>query len=311
MITKEFIDYISEKIGVERRDLIEKDLLLQQILKELLNRDYFNKNFVFKGGTCIIKCYIGYYRFSEDLDFSWMNQEIFSNKSEKQIRKILSNEINHVASILEAIAGTLSLDFTKNKKNNRYIEFGGSNKFVTFKVWYESKILQREQFVKIQVNFVEQFKYKFKICAVKTMAQNLNTKELNFLFPSEVKLLLGELKVSAYDPREMLIEKARAILTRRGLKSKDFVDVYFLTKSLGVDIKNYREKIMEKTVFMLKYEKYLANFLEKENVLKEFKWNDEENILLKQPGKDFEQFMQELKFLLNDVLQEIKRIRII
>src|SRR3989344_6707053 len=103
MINKEFIGYISTKTKIKQKELIEKDLILQYLLKELQSNKYFSKNFVFKGGTCLIKCYLGYYRFSEDLDFSWINQEVLKNKSEKQKRKYLSNEIDKILDILEVI----------------------------------------------------------------------------------------------------------------------------------------------------------------------------------------------------------------
>lgn len=46
----------------------EKDVLLTYVLKMLENKSYFN--LVFKGGTCLRKCYFGRItRFSEDLDF--------------------------------------------------------------------------------------------------------------------------------------------------------------------------------------------------------------------------------------------------
>jgi predicted nucleotidyltransferase component of viral defense system len=32
------------------------------------------KNFLFKGGTCLMKNYLGYFRFSEDVDFAWKDQ---------------------------------------------------------------------------------------------------------------------------------------------------------------------------------------------------------------------------------------------
>ena len=46
----------------------EKDVLLTYVLKMLENKRYFD--LVFKGGTCLRKCYFGRItRFSEDLDF--------------------------------------------------------------------------------------------------------------------------------------------------------------------------------------------------------------------------------------------------
>ena len=99
----EIIDYLAEKTKIKQIDLIEKDIILHRILFELLLNKKFDSEYAFKGGTCLMKCHLGYYRFSEDLDFTWIDQEVLKNKSEKQIRKILSNEITYLASLRENI----------------------------------------------------------------------------------------------------------------------------------------------------------------------------------------------------------------
>ena len=50
--------------------VVEKDYVLSWILIGISNHAQISKNWVFKGGTCIKKCYIRDYRFSEDLDFT-------------------------------------------------------------------------------------------------------------------------------------------------------------------------------------------------------------------------------------------------
>ena len=89
MIDKKLVEFIAKKLGIERQELVEKDLTLQKILQELVKNKAFKEDFAFKGGTCLIKCYLGYYRFSEDLDFTYIHQKHFKGKSEKQTRKIL------------------------------------------------------------------------------------------------------------------------------------------------------------------------------------------------------------------------------
>lgn len=64
-----FVDEISGTYGIQRRDLVEKDLLLHRLLRYLSRHHEFNENYLFKGGTCLIRCYLGYFRFSEDIDF--------------------------------------------------------------------------------------------------------------------------------------------------------------------------------------------------------------------------------------------------
>jgi len=78
---------VAKQNAIEQTDMLEKDLILHQILTDLSQNEFFSNNFVFKGGTCLTKCYLGYYRFSEDIDFTWKDQTIFEGKSQTQIRR--------------------------------------------------------------------------------------------------------------------------------------------------------------------------------------------------------------------------------
>ncbi|PIR16988.1 MAG: hypothetical protein COV46_06085 [Deltaproteobacteria bacterium CG11_big_fil_rev_8_21_14_0_20_49_13] len=51
-------------------EVLERDYLLSWVLAGLTRTDILRDTLVFKGGTCLKKCYFGDYRFSEDLDFS-------------------------------------------------------------------------------------------------------------------------------------------------------------------------------------------------------------------------------------------------
>lgn len=290
MISKEIVDFISEKAGIKQRDLVEKDLLLHRLLMELSSDGHFSKNYAFKGGTCLIKCYLGYYRFSEDLDFTWINQGVFSGKTEKQIRKEASRQISMLADLLELIAEKMGIKFRAEKANSRFIEFGGSNKFATFKLWYDSLEIKEEQFIKIQVNYAEHLEYNLQEAAPKSIIDNLDKKEILFLYP-ELEWLFKKQKIIIYDIKEILIEKARAILTRQGMKPRDFVDIYMIEKDKNLSIENYESKILEKTRFMLKYEKYRSNLRDKQKEAPQFSLGQEETFLLKSLDNDFFMFI--------------------
>ena len=100
-----FVDEVCRLYGIERHDLVEKDVILTRIMAELAGDEFFRENFVFKGGTCLIKHYLGYYRFSEDLDFTWKDQSLFEKKSGKKIRGELSKIIDETGLLLENICG--------------------------------------------------------------------------------------------------------------------------------------------------------------------------------------------------------------
>jgi hypothetical protein len=172
MIDNKFIDYLADKTGISDKSLIEKDFILHTLLIYFAKNKYFSKNFVFKGGTCLIKCYLGYFRFSEDLDYTYINQDVFKNKSEKEIRRFLSSEIDKLLEIIVDISKASDLDFKAGKENKKYVEFGGSNRFLTLKIWYKSSITNNEQFIKIQINYVDLFKYKFKELIAKPVIEN-------------------------------------------------------------------------------------------------------------------------------------------
>lgn len=53
-----------------RDDVIEKDYMLGWMLAAIAQQPELTDTWVFKGGTCLRKCYYETYRFSEDLDFT-------------------------------------------------------------------------------------------------------------------------------------------------------------------------------------------------------------------------------------------------
>ncbi len=129
---KAFIAEIGRILDFPRLDLIEKDIRLHNILLALSNNEFFSDNFIFKGGTCLIKSYLGYFRFSEDIDFTWKNQKTFSGMSQKRIRKYLSEVIDRTANVFEELGEIQGFEFVNDKSNEKYVELGGSNKTVTF-----------------------------------------------------------------------------------------------------------------------------------------------------------------------------------
>src|SRR5207302_9912709 len=56
-------------------NVVEKDYVLGWILAGINANEELAEGWVFKGGTCLKKCYFETYRFSEDLDFTLRNEE--------------------------------------------------------------------------------------------------------------------------------------------------------------------------------------------------------------------------------------------
>src|SRR5215213_6843221 len=55
-------------------DVIEKDYVLGWLLAGIAHHPALSLTWVFKGGTCLRKCYFETYRFSEDLDYTLVDE---------------------------------------------------------------------------------------------------------------------------------------------------------------------------------------------------------------------------------------------
>ncbi len=69
MITRADINDRVREWGL-RENIVEKDYVIGWVLWGIGSDPRLSKSWAFKGGTCLKKCYIETYRFSEDLDFT-------------------------------------------------------------------------------------------------------------------------------------------------------------------------------------------------------------------------------------------------
>lgn len=304
---KDFANEVAKAQSIKRVDLVEKDLILHQLLLDFSKSKFISENFVFKGGTCLIKHYLGYYRFSEDIDFTWKNQKLFEGMTQKQIRRNLSKIIDKTGKIIEEISVKRNLEFKCEKHNKKFVELGGGNKFCTFKIWYKSEVLNSESFMKVQINFVEKLFFVPQRAELKSL-QSAPDEELSLLFP-EHEQYFQKIAFDVYDIREIFSEKIRSILTRQGIKARDFLDVYLLSKKHPIKLEDMYDPIVSKTRFMLdSYEKYRKNFEAKKDVIisQSFRWGEEKDLLL-QPidEKEFFTFLEKLQSALKTIIEKV------
>jgi len=78
MITRQEIMEASREFGLGA-NIIEKDYVLGWLLDGISKHAVIGRDWIFKGGTCLKKCYFETYRFSEDLDFT-LRQESHLNE---------------------------------------------------------------------------------------------------------------------------------------------------------------------------------------------------------------------------------------
>jgi len=114
MIDKREILETASALGLQP-NAVEKDYVLGWLLAGINAHPDLTASWVFKGGTCLKKCYFETYRFSEDLDFTLRDE---SQLDEGFLQRVLGDVIAWVAdeSGLVIPAEQLSFDIYENPR---------------------------------------------------------------------------------------------------------------------------------------------------------------------------------------------------
>ena len=311
MNEREFVEFIIRKTGIKKGNLIRKDIILHSTLRELYSNEYFSSNYLFKGGTCLIKCYLDYYRFSVDLDFTSREPQTWIELSRRNREKELKAEAIKLAELIEGIASKRDLEFKADLRDRNYVEFGGGSRMITFKLYYPEGIMR--EMIKIQVNLVETLLFEPKNVSAKSLLSGVQLSDEEKAYFSEFLGDYSDVPVSAYDLREILTEKVRAFLTRKKVKFRDIYDLYYLEKEAGLSIGEYTGEIAQKLLFALKFERYSINF---QKVMESISFlettaAEEELFLLNVPFnvEDFKKFLESLSKQINAIGSKICEIK--
>ena len=97
----------AREVGV-RDQQIEKDYTISWILQGIAQHEQLSNSIVFKGGTVLKKVYFEDYRFSEDLDFTLLDNDI----SNEQIFDWYTEVFEYV-SFMEFIAKNQAVQYIK------------------------------------------------------------------------------------------------------------------------------------------------------------------------------------------------------
>lgn len=114
MIAKQHILERAAEWGL-RPEIVEKDYVLGWVLAGIANHAELHDSWVFKGGTCLKKCYFETYRFSEDLDFSLLpSAPYLEEELLRQIREMA--RWVHAQSGIELPESAIVVDAKQNKQ---------------------------------------------------------------------------------------------------------------------------------------------------------------------------------------------------
>lgn len=113
-----------------------------------------------------------------------------------------------------------------------------------------------------------------------------------------------------YDVTEIMGEKIRALLTRRGTKARDFLDVYLISKKFGINPKDIEYCTIKKINFALRhYEKFRNNFAQKRRLVEKedvFEWGEEKDLLIMEiDEKEFNRFINQFIRYLQGLIKQV------
>lgn len=235
---------LAEHLVIGDQGLLEKDVRLHALLRTLASDTQFGPHLAFKGGTCLIKCYLDYPRFSTDLDFTWIDEAraLRAPSGSNELRRRLRPTQRELEKWFQQWAEREGYQ----PDSPAFVHYGRSNRMMTVNLRYPSQS-DGTGLIKVQVNFEEPLQFS----PVRTEAKSLLRDQL----PAEFRLLEGDpgpaysraIPVVAYDPREILLEKCRAVLTRTAAKSRDLLDLFLLERDHGLKITDFRAGVLLKT----------------------------------------------------------------
>ena len=224
METKINLRELIRKVTVDTKfppELLEKDFHLTRILHKIAEKKI--SSLVFKGGTCLNKCYFGFYRLSEDLDFVY-NRDV-SELSKTRVRKILSRLKTELFEVLA------SLGFEINK------ELGKGWKMLTSETQqgiagleiiarYRSAIRDTQETIKIEISFRKKLTNQTRKRAI----------QHKFYDALGEAILPEGVEIEVIDLEENFAENIRALLTRKEIAARDLYDIFFILKNKILDI---------------------------------------------------------------------------
>ena len=229
-------------------EIIERDYLLSWILAGISKTKSLNKSLVFKGGTALKKCYFGEYRFSEDLDFTAINNLSMGDTLETSINEAC-------------------------KKSSQML-----NKYVPVKLICE-RYVERHPHPTGQEAFTIRAQFPWhRQPQVNIMIEI--TKEEKILMPIQQKLILHAYEepmtatIQTYSLEEIIAEKLRAILQhtiklkQRGWsrsRARDYYDIWRILNEYKktMNLRNFSTLLKEKCAIKnVTFEK-LEDFFEK------------------------------------------------
>lgn len=208
---------------------VEKDYVLSWVLYGISQNSKLSE-WLFKGGTCLKKCYFETYRFSEDLDFTVPQGAIYS---EADIKAAL----NDIAEFVYENAGINLM--TRDIEIKESINKNGRKTYIAKYTYLGPLNLPSRQ----------QQRIKFDITDDEIIVDEYDLRDVFHLY-SDVPMPSG--KVRCYSVNEILAEKTRAIYERQG-RARDIYDIVNISRNFRehINVNTARDGLRKKFAFKL------------------------------------------------------------
>lgn len=209
ILQKEIVTIAAQK-GVVK-STIDKDWALGHFIDAIFSIPELRQKLIFKGGTCLKKCYILDYRFSEDLDFTSTDKDfILTRKHLENISSLLKQRVEmptHIESLKE-------IKF-KDKLTGyeAIIKFWGSDHPRS-----DSPPEPQRWQTKVKIEIIL---YELKLFPV---------SKRDVVHSYSDKLTANASQVPCYSIEEVLAEKIRSLIQRSYTAPRDFYDIWYLSK---------------------------------------------------------------------------------
>lgn len=225
MITKEEIARIASAKNLTSFQ-IEKDYVLGWILAGIAHDSALSKSWIFKGGTCVHKCYFDNYRYSEDLDFT---------VTEKISVQAIQNSIQTVCLWVSKATG---IEIDLDRTLFEVIENASEQSIIQGRIFYRGPVspTSKQQWPRI----------KFDLTSDEVIVDSPEKRKI--IHPYSDNANLTNLEITTYTPAELLAEKIRALFERT--RPRDLYDVVELFNATAkTDHQKVRSILMAKCKF--------------------------------------------------------------
>lgn len=214
----------AREVGV-RDQQIEKDYILSWLLQGIAQHKRLSKTIVFKGGTVLKKVYFENYRFSEDLDFTLLENDASTSSaqvSNEQIFEWFSEVFEYIRDEANIPLEIIDPDSHRDKPEH---EDSGINFYIS----YIGPLggLAAHKRVKVDISRSEQLQFDPVMQAA-------------FLAYSDQE----EHQLLCYTLEEVLVEKMRTVMQR--MQARDFYDIWYLLEIHEMDVAYYAIEFREK-----------------------------------------------------------------